>query len=66
MVLLIIIPIFYGYFIGNIAYFQTNPDCSKSSGLRSDIYSDMLFDTLSDIVSGCFWQKFRQFIGLTL
>jgi len=30
MVLLMIIPIFYGYFIGNIPYFQTNPDGCNS------------------------------------
>ena len=33
MVLLIIIPIFYGYLFGNIAYFQTNPnEATKKPG----------------------------------
>jgi hypothetical protein len=31
MVLLIIIPIFYGYLFGNIAYFQTNPYIEHTS-----------------------------------
>ena len=37
MVLLIMIPMKNGYFIGNIPYFQTNPDLSLLEGDRKDI-----------------------------
>ena len=59
MVLLIIIPMKNGYFIGNIPYFQTNPNDGTSSWWENDGHEISVASDMSDM-----WLSLKLVVGL--